>query len=777
MSDGLQQGAQLANRYTLRRELGRGADSVTWLADDRMTRASVALKVLDSDRLTADALRAEWQIGLRLMHAHIGRAFEYHQDGAHSFYSMQFIDGPDASVLSGASAADVLPAMASIADALRYAHAKGVVHRDIKASNVLIDSNGAAYLTDFGSAAAAGDNATGGSMIAASPQSLAGEPAAPSDDVFALGGLIYELLSGSSPYHGADLAESIRSETPADLVGADGQSPPIEVAALIDRMLSKAVDERPTAEAVVETLAAAGFAPGTVPARFRGVQTVEHEEIVAATIDPVREKRHAPKPVVTERAGLNRQWVAIALAVLIALLVGVVFLLPKTVDDAPSTEAVAEEEADSSEADIAEDDESSEEEAPERDARVVARSETEAVLGQLLSRMETLERRAVQRWGGLRFRQAQAVYQEGDDAYLARDYATAIDKYREAIDQLEPLLNEVDDVFQETLKNAQAALDAADSVEAVPLFELAVAISPGSAVAQNGYDRARNLDTVLSLTDQGIRFENDLELEAALQSFERAVEIDPEWQPAVDGLDRVKETVQQMRFDTRMSEGLIALADGHYEAARAAFRMAQELKPGSREPADGLLQVDQGIRLNQIQALERRALNQSDAEQWETVIATYEQILDIDANLVFAQDGLANAEQMTALHAQLDEYIDEPDRLSAPSTMRAATTLVVDITRMPEVGPRLAEQRDQLSQLLKRAATPLTVTFVSDNVTEVAVYKVGKLGNFDRYQLDLRPGTYVAVGSRPGYRDVRQEFRVGPEIDLQPIEIRCEEPI
>ena len=109
--------------------------------------------------------------------------------------------------------------------------------------------------------------------------------------------------------------------------------------------------------------------------------------------------------------------------------------------------------------------------------------------------------------------------------------------------------------------------------------------------------------------------------------------------------------------------------------------------------------------------------------------------------------------------------------------MQIATNLVVDITRMGDIGPRLADQRDELSRLLKRAATPLTVELISDNLTDVSIYKVGKLGAFASTQLSLRPGTYVAVGSRPGYRDVRLEFRVAPEIDMQPVVVRCEEKI
>jgi hypothetical protein len=232
-----------------------------------------------------------------------------------------------------------------------------------------------------------------------------------------------------------------------------------------------------------------------------------------------------------------------------------------------------------------------------------------------------------------------------------------------------------------------------------------------------------------------------------------------------------------MEFDQRMTEGLTALGERDYPGARAAFRMAQQLMPESREPADGMLQVDQGIRLDDIATMERQAKKEEQQEAWETAVETYAAILEIDADLEFAQRGRARAQQMDNLHTQLDKYIAEPDTLSSASTMSKATRLVVEITRMPEIGPRLSDQRDQLSRLLKRAATPLTVQLVSDNVTDVSIYKVGKLGSFEMRQLDLRPGTYVAVGSRPGFRDVRLEFRVAPEVDLQPIIVRCEEAI
>jgi hypothetical protein len=109
--------------------------------------------------------------------------------------------------------------------------------------------------------------------------------------------------------------------------------------------------------------------------------------------------------------------------------------------------------------------------------------------------------------------------------------------------------------------------------------------------------------------------------------------------------------------------------------------------------------------------------------------------------------------------------------------MRTATNLLLDLTRISPMGPRLEDQKNTLTRLLKRAATPLGVQLISDSLTDVAIFRVAKLGAFQSRELKLRPGVYVAVGSRAGYRDVRIEFRVAPEIEMKPIVVQCEEQI
>ena len=585
---------------------------------------------------------------------------------------------------------------------------------------------------------------------------------------------------------------------------------------LVGRMLDKTPARRPTAEEVAAELSAMGFRPGVARSVKSARSALADERVeTVETVHPVRAAAAEAEPAVAPAAasGVSPRTLGIALAVAVLVLLGVVFLLPKTVVDDPDAVTAADEPApvpvdvvgtDPAEADVASEEDPSlgqgrvrrnyvpestgidgeeilfnENEADYSGLDEVgkARFNAEMILGELLSNFETLKQRGVERWAGVQFRSAQDFYAAGDQAYLERDYVAAEGLYLDALTVVEPLFDLIEPEFRKALEGAQAAFDAEDRTEALRLFELAVAITPNDPVALAGLERARNLESVLRLVDQGLEYEEELELDAAETSFKQAVTIDPLWQPAQDGLVRVQATRTQLEFDLRMTEGLEALAVADYLTARAAFRMAQKLKPESREPADGLLQVDQGLRLNDISVLEQEALSLEADEHWDAVVTTYDEILKIDANLSFAMEGRARGRDMSALHKQLDDYIKDPDRLSSPSVMQKATMLVVDITRMQDIGPRLAGQRDELSRLLKRAATPVPVELVSDNATTVSVYKVGTLGRFTNTELALRPGTYVAVGVRAGFRDVRLEFRVAPELDMEPVVVRCEEQI
>jgi tetratricopeptide (TPR) repeat protein len=790
----LNEGARLADRYTLIRRLGSGGMSEVWLATDQQSDGRVALKLLTGDAV-ADArqkelLHREWRIGSRLMHANIIRVFQFHDESEGAFFALQYVGETPLGALSGLDPEVSLPVVGLIADALRYAHGKDVVHRDIKAANVLLDSRGRPYLVDFGVAASVGSDAVSGSgsAIAMSPQQEAGHAAQSADDIFALGVLVHELLTGVPP--GGDSRRDISASL------ADGTPMPGAVAALLQDMLATDPSRRPDAETVAKRIADAGYPAGPAPARYVAGEGAVDEVLESVTpATPFRRQATAaPPPEIKAResSGIPPKVLYGGLGAALVIFLAVIFVLPNVVtpdrsvdadagsgtgesgigDDAV-TESPAIEDADEVRARPSGDTSFSE----NLSATGGTKSATDDALGDLLSQLERLRYRAIDRWGGQPYLDAVDTYAEGDRAYVDKNYRLAGEKYREASRMLEPFFDQIDKVFDETLAAATEAFEAGDASDAVRLFDLAVSITPGNREAEAGLLRAQNLDSVLSLMEQGIRFESDLELDAAKLAFEKALEIDALWQPAQLALERIKIAINNLSFEQRMTEGFDALGIGDFATARAAFNAAKLLNPDSREPSDGLLQVDQEVRLADIQRLEGEVNAYNLAEEWETSIMVYQDILKIDPDLQFAKEGLATARTRAATHARLQALIDDPDNLSDDANMQSATRLLLDIARIEPMGPRLEDQKNELNRLLKRAATPLRVQLVSDNQTEVSVFKVGRFGNFDTRELELRPGNYVAVGIRPGYRDVRVEFRVAPEIDMQPVVVQCEEAI
>lgn len=763
-----------------------------WLAIDRLADTRVALKFLSAGLPAGpayrDLLHKEWQLNSRLMHANIVRVFEFHDDSDGAFYSLQYVGDASIAVLCGKNPEDALRPIGLIADALRYAHTKGVAHRDIKASNILLDNRGVPYLVDFGVATAVGNErpAGGGSAIASSPQQKAGKAAAVEDDIYGLGVLIVELLTGAPPPSNGD-----------DITMPDGGNLPTALRSLVTDMLAADPSRRPQAEAVKSRLEAAGFSAGPAPVRYLGGPVATDESVAAVeSIQPVRRKTSppiAPAAAQTESSGISPKLLYGGLGGVLAILLAVIFLLPIIVqkespgsvsgDDSAGQFDAARQATIVDGGDVQSGQETSLSNSTLFDENVGGgdpasiKAATDQALGDLLSQLERLRYRAIDRWGGQPYLDAVDVYASGDEAYVNKNYQLAGDRYREASDLLDPFFDRIDAVFAETLAAAKEAFAASDHSEAVRLFDLAVSITPGNREAEAGLARAQNLEAVLTLTAQAVQFETDLELDAAKLAFEKALQLDALWEPALAGLARVKLAVNEMSFGRRMTEGLNALAAGDFASARAAFNAAKLLKPTSRQPADGLLQVDQEIKLADIRNLESEAISLDAAEQWEASMAVYRDILKIDPDLQFAQDGLRQASTRKALHDRLEGYIDDPDRLSDPVNVRNATKLLLDVSRMSPRGPRLEDQKNQLARLLKRAATPLPVQFISDNATDVSIFKIGKLGMFSAQEINLRPGKYVVVGNRAGYRDVRIEFRVAPEDDMQPIVIQCEEQI
>ena len=498
-------------------------------------------------------------------------------------------------------------------------------------------------------------------------------------------------------------------------------------------------------------------------------QNPGHDE----TIVPVEPGFRKPGPEVRRPEPGRALSMPVRLAALGGLVVAaaVVFMwLPGWVDDQEPQEPVAEESPPP---------EPLEETGPvyTEEELEALREEADGLLAQLLNQQSQLDRRSAAEWGGDDFETYQELGRSGDDAYLADAFWDSVEAYEQALDLGGELLTRSAELIDAALAAAREALDAGNAAVAAEQFSLALQIEPDNAGASAGLLRAQQLPDVLALVRQGEDLERSGDLEGAVRAYREAVALDGLWAPARSALDALEAAIAARRFDDLMSRGLNAMAAEEFDDALELFAQALALRPGSGEAGSARMQAEQGLKLQQIALVEARALAFELRERWQDALSQYDDALRTDSTLAFAQEGRTRTQYRVDLELKLRNLIDHPDLLFDDDVLRDAELLAAEAAGISPMGPRLGEQVESLDRLLRLASTPLPVRLQSDELTEVTLFRVGRLGQFLVRDLELRPGAYTVVGSRSGYRDVRMTFTVLPGQSLDPIRVECVEPI
>ena len=256
-------GALLAGRYLVVRQLGQGGMGSVWLAEDtQLDNKLFAIKMLPSilvsKRRAFRQLKDEALVAMKLTYTNIVTLRAFEENHGNPFLVMDYIDGQtldDYLAEEGKLTEDeTLRVLRPIAVSLDYAHAKGVVHRDVKPSNVMIAKDGTPYILDFGIAREIKETVTrvtgrfsSGTLMYMSPEQNNGAEPTPAQDVYSFAAMVYECLAGKPPFSRGNIEYQIMNTAPAPLP----PEVPCSCAAAIMAGLAKKPENRPPTCAAV----------------------------------------------------------------------------------------------------------------------------------------------------------------------------------------------------------------------------------------------------------------------------------------------------------------------------------------------------------------------------------------------------------------------------------------------------------------------------------------------------------------------------------------------
>jgi serine/threonine protein kinase len=285
--------------YEILEELGSGGMASVYRAYHPAMDRFVAIKLIKDnlafDKASLERFKDEARLIARLEHPHLLPIYDYAADSHSAYIVMRYLEGTSLRAILNKSGAlpfhEIVHICRQIASVLDYAHSQGVIHRDIKAENILLDTVGNAYLTDFGIAGFIGDrkSSLAGTPATMSPEQIRGnERLSPSSDIYSLGVVLFEMATGRLPFEAPTEDEVMKQHLHAPIPSAKALNPylPDRIDIFFQKALAKNPSERMTSAADMRRALESMLAPNEA---FRSLVMVK--EVAQAEAQDMRENR------------------------------------------------------------------------------------------------------------------------------------------------------------------------------------------------------------------------------------------------------------------------------------------------------------------------------------------------------------------------------------------------------------------------------------------------------------------------------------------------------
>jgi hypothetical protein len=416
-----------------------------------------------------------------------------------------------------------------------------------------------------------------------------------------------------------------------------------------------------------------------------------------------------------------------------------------------------------------------------------SRREAQDKLAILLENQSVLENVEVEQWAQQFYLESVAAAADGDEFYRVQNFPEATLAYARSGEQMRLIIEMIPGVLIEQLSLGESAIGENRSSDAIGHYSLALLLQDSGFEGLNalelqqspevGLRRAQVMNEVNELTKSARRLYRSERFELAAARYREALVLDSYSDEAKKGLMDAEVAIKEYEFASIMSEGYRLLEADKSSEAMEKFLMAGELGINANEAKIAVVQTENAIASSDINRLRVDAETAAQQELWIDALNFYKEALAIDSNLSFATEGLDYATKRARLDALLSEALNNPERLAENSVYDETMEIYLIGRAVEQTGPRLTKMLSKLETTLEQSQIPIEVIFRSNSMTEVTLQRIEIIGSFSEISKGLKPGRYVAVGKRAGYRDVREEFTVGFEMTPAIVMVSCDEPV
>lgn len=342
---------------------------------------------------------------------------------------------------------------------------------------------------------------------------------------------------------------------------------------------------------------------------------------------------------------------------------------------------------------------------------------------------------------------------------------------------LQAMIEQGEKQFQVSLRAGLDALNAGDGDRAKESLNTALALRPDDPFVAQQLKRAETIDQVYAHFRAGRKFEDQGLYSMARVEYEKALELDPDSVNINSRLQAINQELNREIFETAARDGITALATGNGNLAVELLEQAIALMPGDIQARNALRDARELQRRQRVDRLiaagERELKNQA----WPAARDAFDKALDYDPASQVAQDGLLHAQARIEREDQLKRILLEAESYERNGEFEKALIVLREGRQMADPLGAITEKIEFLEEILAEQAKPQTVKIISDNLTNIQIYRVGNFEPSLELNIELRPGEYTVVGSRLMYRDVRHTLRIEVGENPEPIEVICKEKL